>query len=85
MWDLPELPVYGQATNQMVCGWSLAILAIIGVGILLAGYAVFMKTIKSPLSMVAKVSTLLVVVFFYALAFTTPAFQYTMCKRALGV
>lgn len=81
--ELPELPLFGQASNTLVCGWYLGLFALIAVAIVLGAFGVFIKTWKSPMSVGAKVATLLAVTLVYAAAMITPAFQYTLCKRAL--
>ena len=83
MWDLPELPVYGMASNTVVCGWFFYLVAAAAIGILIGlGYTAWMLYKKSS-PVYAKVLTLLGLVLAYAYLFSFPAFQYTMCKRAL--
>jgi len=86
MWELPslpELPVFGLASNTVVCGWFLALFTLVFAGVVLGGFVVFTKMVKSPVSLTAKVTALVGVTLAYALALATPGFQYTMCKRAL--
>lgn len=82
MWDLPELPLYGQASNQMVCGWfMLAFVYIAVVGLFTIVWYMYKTSRVFPLW--GKAVMLLMLVAVYGLALATPAFQYTVCKRAL--
>jgi hypothetical protein len=82
MWDLPELPVFGMASNQMVCGWfmfAFAYMAVVGLFAII--YYMYKGTRFLPLW--GKAVMILLSVAAYGLALATPAFQYTVCKRAL--